>query len=358
MQRWAGVRERISDNWRGAAVGASLFAVGVVLGVLATGYVIGRPSPSDDAPPRVSVVVDEGTLSRSLQLPATATWPTVATVRSPAGGTVTEVARPSGYLTPGDVVLRLDERPMVVISGVIPAFRALSVGLEGRDVEAVQSYLAELGYEVDSQADAYTEITARAVRAWQESIAVPVTGTVALGDVLILEPRAFNAPLRWTDEVQAGTLLAPGTPILEQLADSPLVAIEFGGPPPAQLDEGQTGVATFPDGQREDVVLADFGSTAERQIAILEAATGTLCSRDDCLDLVAPAAETAVDVVFELVPRTTGPMVPVAAIQTDVLGRSFVELPDGTRPLVEVLVASGGSAIVRGVAAGDRILLP
>ena len=353
-------RSWLRRGWTGAIWRwTALFLAGLLVGIVAGAYVIGRPTlPSEPTSVGDSFTVRDGTLSRSLQVPAVASWAVQGTVRSPAGGIITEVVSASGILHAGDIVLRINERPMVVIPGSVPAFREMTVGTRGRDVAALQAYLAELGYGVDDAVDAYTPVTAAAVRAWQEMLGLPATGTVSLGDVLIIDPLALQAPLRWTDAVDIGVPLAPGTAILERLSALPTLTVEFGGSPPAQLEAGLHGVATFPSGQRRDVTLAAFESSQGRQSAMLTATTGTLCAVDDCLRLAPPSADTPIEVEFILVPETSGPMLPVAAIQTDASGQSFVERPDGTRQPVRVLVASGGSAIVEGVSAGEEIMLP
>lgn len=78
---------------------------------------------------------------RTLRMPATAAWMVVAQIRAQAGGVITEVVADSGLLTPGDVLLRIDERPVIVLAGEIPAFRELRRGVIGRDVAAVHRYL-------------------------------------------------------------------------------------------------------------------------------------------------------------------------------------------------------------------------
>ncbi len=341
--------------WRWIA----LFLAGLLVGIVAGAYVIGRPTLlQEPTSGRESFTVQDGTLSRSLRFPAVASWTVLGTIRSPASGIITDVVSASGIFHGGDVVLRINERPMVVIPGSVPAFREMTVGTRGRDVAALQAYLAELGYEVDDVVDAYTPVTAAAVRAWQGALGVPATSNVPLGDVLIVDPLALQAPLRWTDAVDIGVPLTPGTAILERLSASPKLTVEFGGSPPAQLETGIQGVATFPSGQRRDVTLAAFESSQGRQSAALTAANGTLCAVDDCLRLAPPSGDTLIEVDFILVHETSGPLLPVAAIQTDALGQSFVERPDGTRRPVTVLVASGGAAIVDGVSAGEEIMLP
>lgn len=59
-----------------------------------------------------------------------------------------------------------------------------------------------------------------------------------------------------------------------------------------------------------------------------------------------------------VVPETTGPVVPVAAIVTDAGGAQSVRLPDGSEMPILVLASTGGLAVVSGIDAGDVVVLP
>lgn len=333
--------------------------LGALIGIAAGRYVIDRPTVAAESVVTPETVrVEEGTLGRSLRLPATGTWDVAGTIQSPAGGVITAVVAASGLLEPGSVLLRINERPVVLVPGSVPAFRALRLGTSGRDVTALQRHLAGLGYKVDSSLRRYSKVTAAAVRSWQRFLGMPPTGVVELGDVVFLPQTAFGAPLRWTDSVALGATLGAGTPILEQLAPSPTLTIDFGGSAPAQLGPGLAAEVVFSNGARRMVSLSTIHQDQGRTWATLDPLEEALCAGLECLELVPPAGETPVDVTFTLIPRTTGPLVPVATIQSDAAGRAFVELPDGTRKTVKVRVASGGSAIVDGVSVGDEIVLP
>jgi hypothetical protein len=346
-------------GFAGAIRWLAVLLVGALIGLAAGRYVIDRPTVAvDDVVPPETLTVEEGTLGRTLRLPAIAAWDVAETIQSSVAGVITEVVAPAGLLKPGSVLLRIDERPVVLLPGDIPAFRELRVGTTGRDVAALQGYLASLGYKVDRSSTRYSSVTAAAVRRWQEALGTPQTGVVALGDVVFIPDAALGSPLRWTDAVAVGSTLGAGAPILEQLASAPTLTIEFGGSAPAQLEAGVVGEVAFPDGARRTVSLSTIHQDLGRTWATLDPVDETLCAGADCLEIVPPNGETPIDVTFTLVPETTGPLVPVAAVQSDAAGQAFVQLPDGTRRTVTVRVASGGSAIVVGISVGDEIVLP
>lgn len=336
-----------------------VLVVGVLIGLAAGRYVIDRPTvAAETVGTPVTFRVEEGTLGRTLRLPASGGWEVAGTIRSPAGGVITAVLAQSGLLEPGAVLLRIDERPVALVPGRVPAFRELRLGSHGRDVNALQRHLASLGYRVDTSLSRYSSVTAAAVRRWQRQLDRPATGIVALGDVVFIPPAALAAPLRWTEAVAVGATLGAGTPILEQLASTPTLTIEFGGSLPAQLEPGLAAEVVFAGDAQRAVTLSPIHQEPGRTWATLDPVDDALCAGAECLELVPAGGETPLDVTFTLVPETTGPLVPVAAVQSDAAGQAFVALPDGSRRTVTIRVASGGSAIVDGVSVGDEIVLP
>lgn len=331
---------------------------GVVLGAAATTSLMNRPSPGEAgnvAPATYTVKL--GTIGRTLDVSAAASWPVEGVVRSPGSGIVTEVTAASGFLTAGEVLLRLDERPVVLVPGAVPAFRALAVGSVGRDVEALQRYLAGLGYAVGSDLSRFTSATATAVGEWQRKIGVASSGEVRLGDVVFVSALLLRAPLRWIGTVAVGTRLSAGDPMLEELGPLPQVKVEFGTSPPTQLTPPVEGDVRFPDGEHRPMSLDAFHAEAGRTWSLL-APRGSLCEGLACLKLVPAVGDTAVVVTFTLVPQTTGATVPVAAIQSDAGGNPFVKLGDGTRRTIAIRVVDGGFAVVDGIGAGETIVMP
>lgn len=328
------------------------------LGAASGSYILGRPTATVASPTPQTIVVRAGTLSRSVRSLATADWSTVRRLYAPASGIVTEAVSSPGFLHAGDTLMRINERPLVVVPGEIPAYRPLEAGLEGRDVAALQRYLGQAGFVVDAALERFTAVTAAAVRAWQRSLGLPPTGVVRLGDVLFVPPEGFEGPTRWVGEVATGATIAAGTPIIEVLSRQPVLSMELGTAAPSQLVPGLRGEALFPNGSHRPVVLAAIESTPGQVMARLAPEPEPLCRGEECLELVPLGGGTGVSVDWIIVPETSGALVPVGALQSDAGGVSFVQLSDGSRRPVAVRVVSGGMAIVTGVEVGETILLP
>ncbi|WP_183407672.1 peptidoglycan-binding domain-containing protein [Nocardioides marmoriginsengisoli] len=139
----------------------------------------------------------------------------------------------------GDPLVKVDNRPVVLLYGETPAYRAMSAGSgggprkpggspadspdaepvpptppsTGPDVEQLEAGLSALGYTGFDVDEEFTPGTAAAVRRWQRDLGIPETGTVALGDVVFLpEPvrlhpdaDALGRPISDTSVTRSGT---------------------------------------------------------------------------------------------------------------------------------------------------------
>jgi peptidoglycan hydrolase-like protein with peptidoglycan-binding domain len=135
-----------------------------------------------------------------------------SSVASPTSGTVTAVAETGATIGRGDVIARVDDRPVVALIGSTPMWRDLRDGDEGDDVRQLETNLVALGYDPDGDVaidDEYTSTTADMVEAWQESLGLDETGDVAMGDVVVItgESTVIASPAVGSS-VQSGAELA------------------------------------------------------------------------------------------------------------------------------------------------------
>ncbi|GAB3862275.1 efflux RND transporter periplasmic adaptor subunit [Dactylosporangium cerinum] len=109
---------------------------------------------------------------------------TTATVSGRVQGTVTELPAVGSTVQRGQSVYRVDNTPVVLLYGGLPAYRNLAPGIEGADVRQFEENLAALGYKGFTVDDEYTASTATAVKAWQGKLGLTKTGVVELGRVV------------------------------------------------------------------------------------------------------------------------------------------------------------------------------
>ncbi|GHJ49357.1 peptidoglycan-binding protein [Catellatospora sp. TT07R-123] len=224
----------------------------------------GGPGPAAAAPPRTAEVLREdlveftdvpGELGFGEALPVR--YPRPAEPDGDGLGLLTWLAPVGSTVSRGRPLLRVDDLPVVLLYGPLPAYRPLAVGSRGRDVRQLEANLAALGLTKGGADERYTAATAAAVRRWQRSLGLPETGAVeprqlayaagpvrvdahalrvgdpADGEVLRCTGAVRSVALRLDD--QRRHLAVPGTPVTVRLAAGAEVAgtVESLGPPAA-----------------------------------------------------------------------------------------------------------------------------
>jgi biotin carboxyl carrier protein len=139
-------------------------------------------------------------------------------------GVVTEVVSAGDTISQGDVLYRVNDEPVVVMYGDSPAYRTLrdlSDNMTGTDVLQLEQALVALGYDPNSEAsvdEEFTDYTETMVERWQEDLGVEETGTVEYGDVIFI-PAASEV---LAVNVAVGDTVNAGQPILTIATGDPL----------------------------------------------------------------------------------------------------------------------------------------
>jgi len=111
-------------------------------------------------------------------------------VVSGSGGTVTATAEVGTVIERGDVLLSVDGHPLVAFYGSTPPYRTLAQGMEGADVQQLETNLVALGYDPEGTVtidDEFTDYTEAMVERWQEDLGSEVTGSVEVGHIAVLD---------------------------------------------------------------------------------------------------------------------------------------------------------------------------
>jgi peptidoglycan hydrolase-like protein with peptidoglycan-binding domain len=339
----------------------------VVLGlVAAAGFWAGRVAlaPPDDplaaTAKRAVYEVVEQTIGQSLQFAATAEWKTTPLVRAAAPGMVTSIGfAPGDAVDGGDVLFTVNLRPTVVAAGDVPAFRDLHVGDRGADVRQWKALLVAEGLLDAELDDEFDEATAAATREWQESLGLELDGIVRHGDVLFTP----ELPVRVvaTEALSVGATLTGGEVVVSGLAPVPTMVVPLTSEQRNLVPLSGTVRVHYAEGTWEAVIARAAEATEEgvdQLNLVLEAPDGGVVCGDACAEWIPFTGRTSFEADIVLVPETTGPVVPVAAIVTDPGGDHSVQLLDGTQVSIDVLVSTGGLAVVDGVEPGDVVVLP
>lgn len=202
-----------------ASVGAVVVTAVAVVGALGLG---GGEEEGPGAPSRAGsvVAVRRATLTERTQVDGRLGYGTEIPLPVRATGTVTWLPEQGATVRRGGALLRVDDRPVVLLYGRLPMYRDLGLTattdttgttdptdsesteaagsgadgeraapaepteLRGMDVLQFETNLAALGYTGFTVDETFTVKTALAVERWQRSLGLPETGTVGIGDVV------------------------------------------------------------------------------------------------------------------------------------------------------------------------------
>ncbi|WP_328466188.1 efflux RND transporter periplasmic adaptor subunit [Actinoplanes sp. NBC_00393] len=167
------------------------------------------------------------------------------TVNTRLSGTVTRLPAVGATIKRGRTLYRLDNDPVVLLYGSLPAYRDLSSGVAGADVKQFEKNLWALGYRGFTVDDEYTSATADAVEQWQDDLGRTETGTVELGRVFY-QP----GPVRVDAHTAAsGAAVQPGGEILDITGTGQVATIELDMADQRLAKKGAAVQVTLPDGK-------------------------------------------------------------------------------------------------------------
>jgi hypothetical protein len=288
-----------------AVVTAALAVGGAVYGVHARAGHDSRAVPS--AAPRVATAAVVRTdLSDYWTESGTIGYRRQRTLRGVEAGVLTWLPRPGSVIARGETLYRVGDRPIALFYGSSPMFRDLdTVGTVGRDVKVLAENLRALGYPIGRQPAPGTRVTVgtrppasagtgksagadgkaagatgkaassyqtvvtskdavftaslkEAVKRWQAAEGVrPATGTVALGDILVLpgKVRVGAAAAQLGDDA-AGNLMA----ISDQVK---AVSVEIDASRADDLRAGQKVRITLPDSSTTGGTISSVSSNIQ-----------------------------------------------------------------------------------------------
>jgi peptidoglycan hydrolase-like protein with peptidoglycan-binding domain len=270
----------------------------------------------------------------------------------------------------GGVLYRVDDRPVVLLCGTVPAYRALHVGSKGRDVSELNRNLRRLGYAADAHVriepgdNAFTSRTEQALRLLQRRKGIGVTGKFATDDAVFLPEAVRIAKVNG----QVGGYAGPGAPVLSATSDTLHVQVDLDPSQQGEVEKGDRARVTLPGNTSVAGRVAGFGRVAQTPDGqggqAADATIPTFISLDD------PAKAGGLDKAPVEVDITTNGVdnalsVPVTALVGKSGGGFAVEVvrAGGRRELVAVTVGlfdtGGGRVQVDGdLRAGDSVAVP
>jgi peptidoglycan hydrolase-like protein with peptidoglycan-binding domain len=247
-------------GWLGLG-GAVVTAAGAGIWLWSTGSSSGTASAS--ATPGATATVERGTLAATESWEGTLDYGTPFTVTSNGEGIVTWLVDEAEVLERGDLLYRVNERPVTLLYGDVPMYRDLRPGDTGTDVAQLKANLAELGYDGFDDDDEFSPSVADAVRAWQEDVGVEPTGTVGRGDVV------FAAEGGQVDGLRSGVgeMVTPGRAVMDITGAEQVVSFEVELDDRDRVEVGTEVTVELPD---SDELTGTVAVTTVAEVAAAE----------------------------------------------------------------------------------------
>jgi peptidoglycan hydrolase-like protein with peptidoglycan-binding domain len=283
-------------------------------------------------------------------------------------GTYTELPEAGDTVDCGDVLYRVDERPVVLLCGAVPAYRALQAGARGADVRQLNRNLHTLGYDagidVDPDDDAFGAKTEMALDVLQRSKGLGETGALGVGDAVFLP-----GPLRIAMvTAELGGSAQPGAKVALATSDTPEVRVNLDPSQQGEVRVGEPVRITLPTGTAVPGKVDRLGKVA--QVAAGETGNQGYATIPAFIGLDDPDAARGLDgapvqagITTQVVQNVLS--VPVVALVGMSGGGFAVEVvrADGRRELVAVTLglfdgADGRVEVDGDLAEGDRVVVP
>jgi peptidoglycan hydrolase-like protein with peptidoglycan-binding domain len=334
-----------------------------------------HPTAAVPAPAADTVKVELGELSAMVSQGGTLTYRARSdgspyAVINQARGVYTKLPDSGDKVGCGGVLYRVNDKPVVLLCGTVPAYRGLHIGMKGRDVRQLNHNLHRLGYDTDAHvriepgANAFTSKTEQALKVLQLKKGIGATGRLATDDAVFL-PEAVRIE-RVTGQV--GGSAGPGAPVLRATSDTLHVQVNLDPSQQGEVEKGDRAEVTLPGNTPVSGRVVGFGRVAQTPAGQgSEAADATIPT---FISLDHPARARGLDQAPVQVDITTKGVdsalsVPVTALVGKSGGGFAVEVvrAGGRRELVAVELGlfdtGGGRVQVEGdLRAGDSVVVP
>jgi peptidoglycan hydrolase-like protein with peptidoglycan-binding domain len=254
----------------GLRTGAGLAVVAAVIGGALVLSGADHTTSAAQAPPANTARVEKGDLSAMVSQDGTLTYRaqrdgTPYPVINQAHGVYTRLPETGDRVGCGDVLYRVDDHPVVLLCGTVPAFRNLHVGDAGRDVRQLNRNLHSLGYDADAQVVLapgdrhFTANTEKALEVLQHRRLVAITGALARGDAVFLPEAARIAKVIG----QVGGTAQPGAPVLDATSDTLRVQVNLDPSQQGAVRKGESAQITLPGNSPVTGKVSGFGRVAQ-----------------------------------------------------------------------------------------------
>jgi peptidoglycan hydrolase-like protein with peptidoglycan-binding domain len=256
----------------------------------------------------------------------------------------------------------VDDDPVLLLCGTVPAYRELHIGDKGKDVRQLNRNLHKLGYDADPGDNSFTWKTEEALKKLQGDKGVDTTGALDLDDALFLPESARIAHVTG----KLGGPAQPGAEVAQATSDALEVQVDLEASQQGEVKVGDRAQITLPGNRSVKGKVDRLGRVAR-----------TAGEDDDVGDAVIPAyisldkpkrargldkAPVQVEITTKGVASALS--IPVTALVGNSGGGFAVEVVHGgRRELVAVELdlfdtADGRVEVEGDLREGDRVVVP
>jgi hypothetical protein len=252
----------------------ALLAAGVLVATTAGGVVAmtgaNGASTASKLPRPDTATVERGTLSDMVSMDGILTHrarpdgsPYVAINR--ARGTYTMLPESGDRVGCGGVFYRVDDKPVLLLCGTVPTYRALGIGAVGQDVRQLNRNLHLLRYDaaahvhIDPRDRVFTGKTKAALEALQHDRGVHVNGELDIAAAVFL-PEAVRIA-KVTGEL--GGEAEPGGAVVQATSDRLEVQVSLDPSQQGEVMKGDRARITLPGNRSVTGRVEGFGRVAE-----------------------------------------------------------------------------------------------
>jgi peptidoglycan hydrolase-like protein with peptidoglycan-binding domain len=179
-----------------------------------------QPDSTADTPASTAAITKQTLIDR-VSYDGTLAHGDSTTVSSRTSGTVTALPAEGATISRGKAVYRVDNKPVTLLYGSLPAYRTLKIGTKGSDVKQLEQNLWALGYRGFTPDDNYSWATADAVKDWQDDLGIKPTGSVEPSQIVYADGTVRVDSL----SVQRGAVVGPGAEVERITGTSPMAMV-------------------------------------------------------------------------------------------------------------------------------------
>jgi hypothetical protein len=236
---------------------------------------------TDPKRPPNTVTVEQGNLWAMVSLDGTLTHRARSdgspySAINQAGGTYTKLPDDGDKIDCGDVFYRVDDRPVLLLCGTVPAYRDLHGGDHGKDVRQLNRNLHQLEYDHAAGVDIgpgdrdFTWKTETALEKLEHDKGADATGQLTIDDALFLPESVRISKVTGT----LGGSARPGAPVAQGTSDALEVQVALEAYQQGEVMKGAPAQITLPGNRMVKGTVDRLGrvaQTAKEDVA--EAAT-------------------------------------------------------------------------------------